>query len=275
MDARYRDSGAERFGISIERFREYLAAVLGRYGLGFSIAEQRALIASLHVEELMLARACSDGIEDAWREFLARYRGELTRAAIQITRDDAAGRELADELYAELYGLPNREGRRASKLDFYMGRGSLAGWLRSVLIQRHVDRSRCHSKEISLEEQMDAGVPFAAKSEIPADADPRVTTAIGEVFSELTSEERFLLASYYLDGQKLAAIGRQLGMHESTVSRKLEKLTKTLRKQIRRRLLACGIDLQACNEMLDELDVRNLNVDVRRSLQQESKADSF
>ena len=41
-----------------------------------------------------------------------------------------------------------------------------------------------------------------------------------------------VLSAYYLDGRTLAEIARMLGVHESTISRKLDKLAKLLRKQI-------------------------------------------
>src|ERR1700733_13131320 len=53
-------------------------------------------------------------------------------------------------------------------LDYYMGRGSLEGWLRTVLSQQYVNRYRSQSKEVSLDEQVEAGVSFADQT--PASA---------------------------------------------------------------------------------------------------------
>lgn len=276
IERRYAESGAERYGIDSDEFHRYVAAVVVRYGAGFSEFEFLQLVAALHVEELVLARACTAGNETAWREFLARFKHEMQTMARQITRDDATGRELADGLYAELYGMPNREGNRTSKLDYYMGRGSLKGWLRTVLAQQHVNRCRSQAKVISLEEQVEAGVGFAAKPAPQTAADDGgVSSLIAQSLAELDSEERFLLASYYLDQRTLADIGRQLRVHESTVSRKLEKLTGSLQKQIRKRMQAAGVDLRRCDEILQDLDVRDLNVDVTGNLRQERPADSF
>ena len=274
--ARYGESGAERFQIAPEGFAGWVAGVIARYARGRSDGEQIELVRSLHVEELALARACAQGSEAAWSELMARFAAQMRRAALHMTGDEAAGRELADSLYAELYGWPNREGRRVSRLDSYMGRGSLAGWLRTVLAQRHVDRCRSERKDASLDEQMEAGAAFAAPAETAAaPPDKRLSAAVSEALAQLAGEERFLLAAYYLDGQKLAAIGRQLGVHESTVSRKLEKVTAGLRKRIRRHLMSSGMGRRECEELMAELDVRDLNVDVRRNLGQEEKMETF
>lgn len=272
---RYGESGAARFAVSPEAFAGWVEAAIARYGAGWSEREQVELVRSLHVEELALARACAAGDEAAWSELMARFGAQMRRAAAQMTGDETAGRELADSLYADLYGYPNREGVRKSRLESYMGRGSLAGWLRTVLAQRHVDRCR-QRKDVSLEAEMEAGATFAAPPEaIAAVPDARLNAAVREAMEELGSEERFLLAAYYLDGQKLAAIGRQLGVHESTVSRKLEKATAGLRKRVRKRLAAAGLDRRRCDEMMAELDVRDLQVDVRRILGQEEKMETF
>ncbi len=273
---RYSEPGAERYGFTPQQFQQIVAAVVRRYATDSSETEQLELVAALRVGDLALARACTAGNQHAWDIFLVRFRASLYETAYRIAKDDATGRELADGLYAELYGIPNREGRRVSKLDYYMGRGYLEGWLRSVLAQQYVNRCRSHAKDVSLDEQVEAGVCFAATPAMEtAETDDRVTKAIFQTLAEVTSEERFLLASYFLDQRTLANIGRQLCVHESTISRKLEKLTGELRKRIRKRLQAAGINPRRCDELLQELDVRDLNVNVAENLRQERPVETF
>jgi len=72
----------------------------------------------------------------------------------------------------------------------------------------------------------------------------------------------------------LAEIARMLGVHESTISRKLDKLAKSLRKQIIAGLTKGGMSRREAEEAL-EIDVRDLQVDIRRSLAQETPAVPF
>ncbi len=102
--------------------------------------------------DLALARACARGNERAWEHFVAVYRQPLTRAAIAITGSETLGRDLADQLYAELYGLNVRDGQRRCPLLSYRGRGSLMGWLRTTLAQRHVDHYRRTRREEPIED---------------------------------------------------------------------------------------------------------------------------
>src|SRR5258707_5476259 len=116
-------------------------------------SEARAFFLTLRLEELALARACAAGHEFAWELFLTRFREKLYQAALRIAREDSAARELADTLYADLYGTNLRDGQRVSKLASYTGRGSLEGWLRTVLSQEFVNRYRRTKRLVSLDEE--------------------------------------------------------------------------------------------------------------------------
>ena len=83
-----------------------------------------------------------------------------------------------------------------------------------------------------------------------------------------------VLSAYYLDGRTLAEIARMLGVHESTISRKIDKLAKSLRKQIAAALVRGGMSRRQAEEAL-EVDVRDLQIDIRRSLAQETSAPAF
>jgi RNA polymerase sigma-70 factor (ECF subfamily) len=233
------------------------------------------LYTSLRVEELVLARACAAGHEHAWEVFLTRYREKLYEIAGYITKESSAARELADSIYAELYGTVTRDGRRASKLASYTGRGSLEGWLRTVVAQEHVNRYRRQRRLVSLDEETEEGAQFAtAEAEAAIAVDPRVEAATDEVLAGLLAEDRLVLASYFLDGRTLAEIARTLGVHESTVSRKLDKLAKSLRKQILASLGRRGMSRRQAAEAL-EVDVRDLRVNIRSRLTQESGGPAF
>jgi RNA polymerase sigma-70 factor (ECF subfamily) len=65
-----------------------------------------------------------------------------------------------------------------------------------------------------------------------------------------------------------------LGVHESTISRKLDKLAKSVRKQILAGLSRRGLTRRQAEEAL-QVDVRDLQMDIRRSLAQESPARPF
>ncbi len=112
---------------------------------------------TLRHADLALACACSAGSEVAWEFFVGQFRQELYRAARAIAGGASAGdsdaRELADSLYADLYGLRESEGRRKSLFDYFHGRSKLGTWLRAILAQRHVDAIRRTRKFEPLEDE--------------------------------------------------------------------------------------------------------------------------
>ena len=276
IEHRYSASPAARYGVSPEQFRQFVTAVVTQYAAGDPESAQLELLGKLHLDDLVLARACSLGNPAAWDAFLTRFRASLYESAARIAGNDATGRELADELYADLYGIPNRDGRRVAKLDYYTGRGSLEGWLRTVLAQRHIDRCRSYFRSVSLEEQVEAGATFPAPAEsaVPP-PDPRVAAALDASLAALPCEDRFLLASYYLDQRTLAQLARTLGVHESTMSRRLDRIVTHLRKRVVQHLRASGLSARQCDELLQGLDVRDLDLNLGVKLRQDSPAAAF
>jgi RNA polymerase sigma-70 factor (ECF subfamily) len=269
-------SGCEKIGLDRESFAVVLCDVATKYlSTGASHAETSTFLLTLRIEELALARACAAGNNSAWELFLTRYREKLYQSALRIAREDSSARDLADSLYAELYGTSTRDGERISKLASFTGRGSLEGWLRTVLAQEFVNRYRRTKRLVSLDEESEDGLQLAAPEPEPApSADSRLESATDAALAALDSEDRMVLAAYYLDGRTLAEIARMLGVHESTVSRKVDKLAKSLRKKILAGMVQQGMARRQAEEAL-EVDVRDLRVDIRRSLAQESKEAAF
>jgi RNA polymerase sigma-70 factor, ECF subfamily len=265
-----------KIGLGHESLSEILGEVAAKYlPSGANHGEVCAFLLTLRVEELALARACAAGNNSAWEMFLTRYREKLYQSALRIAREDSAARDLADSLYAELYGTTLRGGERISKLASFTGRGSLEGWLRTVLAQEFVNRYRRTKRLVSLDEENEEGAQLAAPEPEPVlSADSRLEFATDVALAELASEDRFVLAAYYLDGRTLAEVARMLGVHESTISRKVDKLAKSLRKRILAGMMQRGMARRQAEEAL-EVDVRDLQINIRRSLAQESAATAF
>lgn len=265
-------SSANKYGLGLDEFQHILERVAGKYIPSAAVAQKIRFWRELKLEELVLARGCANGHELAWRDFLNRYREKLYDIARGITKEDCSAHELADSIYADLYGTSERDGHRVSRLDFYMGRGSLEGWLRTVVAQEFVNRYRKQKRLVSLDEQEEDGVQFSAADPNPAGpADSRLSAAVDEALGLLPAEDRLVLASYFLDDRTLTEIGRVLRVHESTISRRLERLLKGLRKQVLAGLVARGMKRSQAEEAL-EADVRYLQVDVAKRLQESHPA---
>jgi RNA polymerase sigma factor (sigma-70 family) len=256
----YAKSGAERWKLPAGRFTDALERSVAHLFRDSKppAAEMESYLRSLHVEDLALACACTEGSEPAWEHFVREFRPVLYAAARAISQGGQGGesnaRELADSIYADLYGLPSGHaeegkapaGRRGGLFRYFHGRSKLSTWLRAVLAQRHVDALRAARRTESLDEEQEGATHKSAA--LPRDdsgsaPDPERVRYVALLQATLTAalaaldpRDRLRLCYYYVQDLTLAQIGRLLGEHEATVSRKLDRTRGELRKQVEWRL---------------------------------------
>jgi RNA polymerase sigma-70 factor (ECF subfamily) len=282
LDELFSSAAASAYNLPQTTFEAILTA-LGQeqnYGHPTEIAptpDQRAAwLRSLRLNEIVLARACAQGHEEAWSYFLAQYRQPILRTAVAITRSETLAADLAENLYAELYGLNLRDGQRRSPLASYQGRGSLLGWLRTILAQRHIDHHRRTGRERSLDGESSSGEAFTLDPPAPeptstleASTLTQLSSAIQSTLDQCDAEDRFLLASYYLDQRTLLEISKILHVHEATISRRLHRTTERLHKELVRHLQSQGLSKRAAEEALGA-DPRDIELNLRCLLQTSS-----
>ena len=230
---------AARWGLSPDAFSAALERSAQRaFDTRPDAAQLERYFATLHLADLALACACAEGSETAWDHVIREYRPGLYRAADAL---DASGgaRDLAESLYAELFGLTERDGERRSHFRYFHGRSSLATWLRAVLSQRAVDRMRSQRR---LDPLPDDDSTTAIRA-VAANADPKrsyflaiMGRAVIAAVAALAPRDRLRLTCYYAEDLTLAQIGRTLGEHEATVSRHLTRTRRVVRTAVEHEL---------------------------------------
>ncbi len=217
-----------------------------------SIAE---FIDQLQADDLCLIVACEQGDETAWSDLVARFTATVRSAARSASSNEDAAEDLAQSIWAELYGLRVREdGKPTSKLAYYSGRGSLAGWLRAVVGQLAVDQHRKQSRLVQTDEDADldrlaqnrddsneqllsASAVNPEQSLADKFAGAEMQRALARSVKELSDEDRLLVKLYYFDGLRLREAGAVLGVHEATASRRLTRIHGDLRRFVERILI--------------------------------------
>ena len=220
-----------------------------------SKAEISKFIDELQADDLCLIIACERGDENAWHDLVERFTPTVRSAARSASANEDAAEDLAQSIWAELYGLRARkDGMPASKLAYYSGRGSLAGWLRAVVAQLAVDTYRKQSKLVQTEEDTDldllardahvaeghavlAGIPTPEESMSTRFAQTDMQQALNRAVQELAAEDRLLVKLYYFDNLRLREAGAVLGVHEATASRRLTRIQTDLRKRVAKILI--------------------------------------
>lgn len=196
-----------------------------------STEEIAEFLSQIQADDLFLALACAAGNERAWWEFDQQHRAYMERVARHLARTDVDAQEVIDAVYVELYGTKVVDGERLSKFSTYSGRGSLRGWLRTVIWHSLVDLHRAGHDEISLDELTESVGEGSAHASFAAPASggeremidqieqnkyrPATLSAIEKAFSSLEPHEKLLLLYYHSDGMKLREIAR---LAESEIS---------------------------------------------------------
>ena len=217
-------------------------------------AEIKEFIDEIRADDLCLIVACERGDEKAWEDLVANFDSTVKSAARKISSNQEDAEDLAGSIWAELYGLrTDADGNKKSKLAYYSGRGSLAGWLRAVVSQLAVDQFRKQSKFVQIEEDREfenlaneaVGSDhnhFASHVENPEElfaldeAESDVSDALQAAIADLEAEDRLILKLYYFDDLKLKDIAATFGYHEATASRKLTRVQAEIRKGVEKNL---------------------------------------
>ncbi len=231
----HRRGNADGFGLSPAD----LGMALHRSVLSWNTEAKPAAIDeyldTLRADDLVLAHACAHGAERAWEGFIEKYRPVMYNAAHALTHDEADARDLADSLWADLYGIEPRSQERRSLLGYYGGRSSLGTWLHAMLARRFVDLTRKAAQIKRLESS-----PNEPATEVdPSDPDRfRYVNALGTALSEalgaLEARDRLRLGYYYLENLTLREIARLLHEHPSSVSRRLQQTRSDLKQRVER-----------------------------------------
>ncbi len=204
----------------------------------------------IRADDLCLIVACERGDEQAWEYLVANFDSTVKSAARKISSNNEDAEDLASSIWAELYGLrQDADGNKKSKLAYYSGRGSLAGWLRAVVSQLAVDQFRKTSKIVQIEEDREFenlasedGNHLGPHTENPEDlltekqTSSDVSEALSAAVASLEAEDRLILKLYYFDDLKLKDIAATFGYHEATASRKLTRVQTEIRKSVEKSL---------------------------------------
>ncbi len=269
------------FGLPVAEFKEALLRSVDKYKLAYSergekpsVEDIRRFLGGLQILDLYLTIACAGGSESAWWQFDRQYRLFIERVARHLARSGTDVDEVIESVYVELFGTKVDEGVRQSKFKSYTGRGSLRGWLRTIIWHTVVDLYRRKQDEVPLEEESPGG---ETRERRPSRIEPQGSeevivenllrdrykrlsgTALDDSLAALDDHETLLLLYYHVEGLKLREIARMVErpaspirrwfqqqskrravtpsrVHESTVLRWLEKVYRKVADRFRTEL---------------------------------------
>ncbi|HEX3409621.1 MAG TPA: sigma-70 family RNA polymerase sigma factor [Candidatus Binataceae bacterium] len=233
---------ADRWGLGAEALAVTVHESVSAWARGLDAKPAASAIDTyldgLNAEDLVLACACRAGIAAAWEHFVGQYRAGLRAAARALLHDDIRAADLADSLYAELYGLEERYGQRRSLLSYFHGRSTLRTWLKTIIAQRVVDEFRTHRRagEIAAAAAREQIIETSMADDPPDPDRARYVEALGDAIAkalaELKPRDRIRLNFYHLEELTLKEIGGIMGEYESSVSRRLTRTRLNVRRRV-------------------------------------------
>ncbi|MCD9185587.1 MAG: hypothetical protein LUM44_04085 [Pyrinomonadaceae bacterium] len=244
---------APNFGVSEDFFKNSLKKTAHKYLLSnssevLSLQELTDFFGQIQAEDLFMALACANGNERAWWEFDQQHRSYLERVARHLAKTDIDAQEVIDTVYVELYGTRVVDGERVSKFATYSGRGSLRGWLRTVIWHSLVDLHRASHDEVSLDEMTEnvgegtAHANFAESTSLGGEDEmiehlakeryrKATLSAIEKAFSSLDDHEKLLLLYYHVESMKLREIARMVENENSLLRDWFQRKSATREKE--------------------------------------------
>ena len=237
------------FGLSPADFRDAVIGAVNKYLIGFaesnvipSTREISRFIGELQERDLYLALACASGNEHAWWEFDRQYRSFIERWARHLVRSGTDADEVIDSVYVELFGTKILSGVRQSKFRTYTGRGTLRGWLRTVILHTVVDLYRGRKPEVPFDDWSGTddetrerpgwaaatrGTEDSMMASVVRDRYRSATiAALDQSLATLDDHEMLLLLYYHVEGLKLREIARLVEQPRSPIRRWFQRRAK-------------------------------------------------
>jgi RNA polymerase sigma-70 factor len=262
--------GHTRFGdlgLDLSAFSHRIDTIVKKH-LGASPAPAAvvAFVKSLHLRDLYLAAACAQcspgGVDPsgeyggaAWKVLETTYKGFVCDLVRFFYRPSFASHDLADNIVADLF-LPDRSG--TSRIASYDGRSSLSTWLRVIVCNRAINAQRCSATTKSTDIQLELpDAPALENIEMTVRA-RRYGNALEDSLStacrNLTPRERLILLWRYEDGLQLGQIAKLLGIHQSNVTRQMDRMQGRLRDDVVAALSTKhGLSRSAIKECLEDV----------------------
>ena len=191
-----------------------------------------------HLGDLFLAWAAARGDAAAVRRFGLTVLPDIEVAARRVDGSPAFVDEVRQRVEVRLL-VPSPAGQ--VRLDDYAARGPLRGWVGVTALRVALNYKREATPGLAGEEllgELVAAEPDAELRTLKTQYRAEFRAALEEALAALPPRQRVLLRLHFVDGLRLAQIGRLYHVHESTASRWLADAAEAVADDARRRLVA-------------------------------------
>ncbi len=212
-------------------FARHVGEQLGR------TADVARAIELLHARDLAMALACVEGKPGALAWMETSIFAKLGAPLARVDASPAFVAEVVQHVRTWLL-LPREDG--PPRLMDYSGMGPLRSWVRATAVRAALRMRKAKGQEEPTESEVLArhALPDVTPEAMYLRADVRqhVREALAQVVRTLDTEEQEVLRLFFVDQLSLTRMGELLGLHKSTLSRRLSAAHSLLEKRTRKLL---------------------------------------
>jgi RNA polymerase sigma factor (sigma-70 family) len=172
-----------------------------------------------------LSRLMPRSESEVFAQIVQQHAGMVYGTCLRILQDEDKAADAVQETFFQLV-------KNAEQIT-----GSVAGWLHRVATNYAIDRIRRDSTRKKREQQYSIEQPH------PVEQWNELSGYIDEEMADLDEETRLVLIRHFFEGETMRAIGRELGLSQATVSRRIQSAIETLRNRLGKRGLLVGMPL--------------------------------
>ncbi|NIN69385.1 MAG: sigma-70 family RNA polymerase sigma factor [Anaerolineae bacterium] len=164
-----------------------------------------------------------EGDLDAFETLYRRYKDELYRTALAISRDRGAAEELLQDCFLRAY----------DHMDRVDGYASLRPWLHRIIVNLSYNwAAKRRLRLISIEDVFDRLLMVPRTSPERAFEREELLQVVDEALRSLSMRQRVVVVLFYLQGFSLAEIAYVLDCPVGTVKSRLHNARRVLRQEL-------------------------------------------
>jgi len=170
-------------------------------------------------EELeILVKDCVAGKRKAQQQLFNLYSDNMYGVCLYYSKDYTEAEDTLHEGFMKVF----------QKIEQFKFKGSLAGWIRRVMINTALEKFRKQNQLYALGDDFESGEDIQQENVI---SDLSAKDLI-ELIRELTPKYRMVFNLYAIEGYSHKEIGEMLGISEGTSKSQFFRAKKLLQKQI-------------------------------------------
>lgn len=221
--------------LQLKDFSTHLYLIIERrMGTAPSPSAACEFVSHLHLSDLYLALACSQGSDMAWRQFASAYDGYIRRISFSVCGSREVAKDMADSVLGHVF-MPDTTGR--SRMASYEGLSPLSAWLAAIIRHRAFNERQLKADGMeSLDMLKDAPDESSIRKTEASISAGRyrwmINDSFGDAIGLLSDRERRILCLRYQRQLQVSDIARQFGVTPHAITQQIDRSGQKLRRRV-------------------------------------------